>query len=74
MVSEIDWNQMFENFVQPNWGGISEGFEFQMDDDTEVYFSCSAKLNDELFVFGGNASGKKKQVYLISYSSVSPSL
>ena len=31
-----------------------------MDDDTEVYYSCSATLNGELFVFGGNT--QKKQV------------
>ena len=35
-----------------------------MDDDTEVYNSCAATLNGELFVFGGNSSSndKKKQV------------
>ena len=31
-----------------------------MDDNTEVYDSCSATLNGELFVFGGNT--QKKQV------------
>ena len=35
-----------------------------MDDDTEVYVSCSAKLHGEFFVFGGYASSnnKRKQV------------
>ena len=45
-----------------NLGGVTENFEFKMDDDTEVYRSCSATLNGELFVFGG--SSKKKQVKL----------
>ena len=31
-----------------------------MDDNTEVHYSCSATLNGELFVFGGNT--QKKQV------------
>ena len=31
-----------------------------MNDNTEVYDSCSATLNGELFVFGGNT--QKKQV------------
>ena len=45
-------------------GGITENFEFQVDDDTEVYRSCSATLNGELFVFGGSATNKnqKRQV------------
>ena len=41
-------------------GGITENFEFKMDDNTEVYQSCSATLNGELFVFGGY--NQKKQV------------
>ena len=33
-----------------------------MNDDTEVYGSCSATLNGELFVFGGSSS--RKQVFI----------
>ena len=35
-----------------------------MNDDTEVYRSCSATLNGEVFVFGGDSSSnnRKKQV------------
>ena len=37
-----------------------------MDDDTEVYWSCSSLLNGELFVFGGDStSNRRKQVKLI---------
>ena len=45
-------------------GGITEGFEFQMDEDTEVYDSCSAQLNGEVFVFGGynTSNNKRRQV------------
>ena len=35
-----------------------------MDDDTEVYASCSSLLNGELFVFGGynTSNNRRKQV------------
>ena len=42
-------------------GGVSENFEFQLGDDTDAFRSCSAILNGELYVFGGN--NKKKQVF-----------
>ena len=48
---------LFNNF---NEGGVTENFEFTINDDTEVYGSCSALLNGELFVFGGY--NKKNQV------------
>ena len=51
-------DHLFNGFL----GGITEGFEFKMDDDTEVYESCSAQLNGELFVFGGSNGDKRKQV------------
>ena len=41
-------------------GGVTENFEFEMGTDTEVYDSCSAMLNGETFIFGGNK--EKKQV------------
>ena len=49
-----------------NLGGITENFEFKMDEDTEVYESCSATLKGELFVFGGTSStnNRKKQVFI----------
>ena len=38
-----------------------------MDDDTEVYRSCSATLNGELYVFGGsNTSNNRQKQVLIS--------
>lgn len=46
--------------ININLGGITENFEFKMDDDTEVHRSCSSTLNGELFVFGGYTH--KKQV------------
>ena len=33
-----------------------------MDDDTQVYHSCSATLNGETYVFGGN--NEKNQVFI----------
>ena len=32
-----------------------------MDDDTEVYASCSATLSGELYVLGGIASSQEKR-------------
>ena len=43
-----------------------------MDEDTEVYYSCSAQLNGELFVFGGANGEKKKQVHLLNYHTCKP--
>ena len=37
-----------------------------MDDNTEVYRSCSATLNGEIYVFGGVNQGKQNQVLLES--------
>ena len=47
-------------------GGVTDNFEFQIDDDTEVYRSCSATLHGELFVFGGysTSNNRKKQVLI----------
>ena len=52
--------------IKPN-GGITEGFEFQMDEDTEIEKSCSAMLNGELYVFGGTHGDKRKQVKSLRY-------
>ena len=45
-------------------GRQTENFEFKINDDTEVYQSCSSLLNGELFVFGGynTSNNKRKQV------------
>ena len=43
-------------------GGVDENFEFTMGPDTSAYHSCSATLNDELFVFGGSETSYNKQV------------
>ena len=49
------------NFIT---GGQTENFEFKINDDTEVYRSCSSLLNGELFVFGGynTSNNRRKQV------------
>ena len=45
-------------------GGTTDNFQFKMDDDTEVLYSCSSLLNGELFVFGGfnTSNNRRKQV------------
>ena len=49
------------SFIQ---GGVTENFEFTINDDTEVFYSCSAILNGEVFVFGGynTSNNRRKQV------------
>ena len=46
------------NFIS---GGETENFEFKINDDTEVYCSCSSLLNGELFVFGGSSTSNNRQ-------------
>ena len=50
-----------------NLGGVTENFEFKINDDTEVYRSCAATLNGEVFVFGGlnTSNNRRKQVSVI---------
>ena len=43
-------------------GGKEENFDFTMGPNTSAYISCSAKLNGEMFVFGGRGSSYNKQV------------
>ena len=46
-----------------NLGGVTKNFEFKINDDTEVYASCSASLNGEVYVFGGqntSINGRKQ--------------
>ena len=53
------------SFIQ---GGVTENFEFTINEDTEVYHSCSATLNGEVFVFGGSntSNNRRKQVSLVT--------
>ena len=43
-------------------GGKDENLDFKMGQNTSVYDSCSAKLNGEMFVFGGYESQKKQVI------------
>ena len=50
-------------------GGVQENLEFTMGPDTSAKFSCSATLNGELFVFGGDGSSHNKQVIFFKKQS-----
>ena len=40
---------------------VTENFDFKINDDTEVYQSCSSVLNGEVFLFGGvNTTDKNR--------------
>ena len=44
-------------------GGVEENLDFTMEPNTSADYSCSAKLNGKLFVFGGSGlDGNEKQV------------
>ena len=42
--------RFFKDFIQ---GGVSENFEFKINNDTQVLMSCSSILKGEVFLFGG---------------------
>ena len=35
-------------------GGLTENFEFEIQEDTEVFESCSAMMNGNMYIFGGH--------------------
>ena len=41
-------------------GGVQNDLEFAMGPETSVYFSCSAKLNGDFYVFGGFGSDNRQ--------------
>ena len=41
-------------------GEVDDNINFTYDANTEVYYSCAASLNDEMWVFGGYY--KRRQV------------
>ena len=47
-------------------GGAEEDFDLTMGPDTSARSSCSATLNGEMFVFGGNGSSQNKQVIFLN--------
>ena len=44
-------------------GGVDENLDFTMGPETTAQFSCSAKLNGELFIFGGGGSEDKQVIF-----------
>ena len=46
-------------------GGEEKNFDFTMGPNTIAVYACSAKLNGEMFVFGGRGSSYNKQVIRI---------
>ena len=51
-------------------GGVEVNLDFAMGPDTGVRSSCSAKLNGELFVFGGSGSNNNKQVVVSNQKTI----
>ena len=45
---------------------MTENFDFKINDDTDVWQSCSSLLNGEVYVFGGlsTSNNRRKQVKL----------
>ena len=44
-------------------GGVDDNLDFKLGESTEVYHSCSAILNNQMYVFGGSI--ETKQVRLL---------
>ena len=53
---------MLHGLLTIHLGGKDENLDFEMGPNTSVYYSCAAKLNGEMFVFGGTGSDYNKQV------------
>ena len=49
-------------------GEFDDDIDFTYDTNTEVYLSCTAALNDEMWVLGGN--NRPRQVFLIEKAIV----
>ena len=45
-------------------GGKEENFDFTIGPNTSAYYSCSAKLDGEMYVFGGDDGYNKQVNYL----------
>ena len=54
-------------FIEMFKGGVDEDLDFAMGPNTSAYLSCAARLNGELFVFGGSGSSNEKQVTFLKY-------
>ena len=61
---EFDYKSLMIYFNDS--GGAQENFDFTMGPDTSARSSCSATLNGEMFVFGGNGSSQNKQVIFLN--------
>ena len=52
-------------------GGVTENFEFEIDEESEVWESCSAMLNGNMYIFGGHRNKdvgyKRNQVSINIY-------
>ena len=49
---------------------MTENFEFEIDEESEVWESCSAMLNGNMYIFGGHRNkdvGYKRNQVSISY-------
>ena len=52
-----------ESVNRYNISGVKdENLDFTMGPNTSAYYSCSAKLNGAMFVFGGSGSSQNTQV------------
>ena len=56
---EIKLGEMKVSYIL---GGTNENFEFIMNEDTQVYSSCSAELNGEMLIFGGSIETKQVKI------------
>ena len=62
---------LFEFLSKFYSGGVTENFEFEIDEESEVWESCSAMLNGNMYIFGGHRNKdvgyKRNQVSINIY-------
>ena len=56
------WSLFITNDKNNILGEVDDDINFTFEDNTEVFYSCAASLNDEMWVLGG--SNQKRQVNL----------
>ena len=47
-------------------GGVDDNLDFRLGEGTEVYHSCSAILNDQMYVFGGSIETRQVRILALN--------
>ena len=70
MTKQNDCHFESEFSERPISGSEDPGLEFTMGSDTSVYYSCSATLNGEMYIFGGDGEFSKQVFYDLAHGTL----